>query len=175
MRTVLSCAVLAVLCLSLAAAREKDSPKGGDQEFVTKASAAGLAEVNLAALAMKQANSPKVKDFAQKMIADHGKANRELISIADRKKFKVSEKMDKKHEKLSDKLGSLSGSAFDSAYMEGQVKDHEEAVKLFEKQSKSGKDDDLKSFAGKTLPTIKQHLKMAKEIHGDFKKGSSSK
>jgi len=44
------------------------------------------------------------------------------------------------------------------------VKDHEEAVALFEKESKSGSDADLKSFAGKTLPTLQDHLKMAKAL-----------
>jgi putative membrane protein len=44
------------------------------------------------------------------------------------------------------------------------VKDHEEDIAEFEKEARSGKDADLKAFAEKTLPTLKEHLKMAKEL-----------
>jgi len=45
------------------------------------------------------------------------------------------------------------------------VKDHEEAVSLFDEEAKTGKDPELKAFAAKTLPTLKDHLKMAKALH----------
>jgi putative membrane protein len=44
------------------------------------------------------------------------------------------------------------------------VKDHEKAASDFEKTSKNAKDPDLKNWASKTLPTIQDHLKMAKDI-----------
>jgi len=161
------------LGLGLAVARD-DTAKGGDQEFVTKASAGGLAEVNTSNMALKQATSGDVKEFARHMIKDHTKSNKELISLADKKGFKVAEKMDAKHQKMAEKLSGLSGAAFDKAYMEGQVKDHEDTIRLFEKQSKSGKDEDLRGWAGKTLPTLKEHLKHAKEVHGKVKGGGKS-
>jgi putative membrane protein len=41
------------------------------------------------------------------------------------------------------------------------VSDHKEDVAEFEKEAKSGKDADVKAFAAKTLPTLKEHLEMA--------------
>jgi len=38
--------------------------------------------------------------------------------------------------------------------------DHVKDVAAFEKESTSGTDPDVKAFATKTLPTLKQHLKM---------------
>ena len=58
--------------------------------------------------------------------------------------------------------------------MDGQLKDHKEAVSLFEKESKSGKDEDLKAWAGKTLPHLREHLKMAQEAHKNLKGTRSS-
>ena len=44
------------------------------------------------------------------------------------------------------------------------VKDHEKAVALFQKQAKSGDSPELKEFASKTLPTLQDHLKMARDL-----------
>ncbi len=47
------------------------------------------------------------------------------------------------------------------------VADHQKAVALFTKESTNGKDPELKAFATKTLPTLKEHLEMAKKLPGD--------
>src|SRR5690606_38864196 len=62
------------------------------------------------------------------------------------------------------KLEALSGQEFDRAYIEAMVKDHEKAVAMFEKQSRTSKDAELKTFAEKTLPVLKQHLDHARTL-----------
>jgi putative membrane protein len=69
------------------------------------------------------------------------------------------------HQKRMDKMARLTGADFDREYMKHQVNDHDKAVALFEKQSRSGKDAELKAFAGRTLPTLKEHQQMAKDIN----------
>jgi putative membrane protein len=162
-----------VLVFGLAAAREGDAAKDADidQAFTEKASEGGLAEVNLGRLAAKRASDADVKEFAKMMVKDHTKANKELIDLANRKRFKVAKTMDDDHKKMFDKLANLSGAEFDREYMTGMVKGHELMVKIFEKQSKSGKDEELKGWAEKTLPTLKEHLKMAKETKEKVGKG----
>ena len=152
------------LCLAHVGAAADDKKDSGDRDFVKKASAAGLAEVNLSNLAVRLSGNAKVRAFAERMIVDHGKANEELLMLANRKQFTAAEKMDSKHTELRDKLAKMTGAAFDHAFMEGMVKDHEEAVKLFETQSKDGQDAALKSWAGNKLPALKKHLKMAQDI-----------
>jgi len=175
MRQSLQCAALTVAVLVLATARGDESAKSGtDQTFVHKATAAGLAEVNLGTIAAKQASDPAVKKFGAMMVKDHTKANKELLSLANTKELKSATSMDEMHEKLSAKLLKLSGAEFDREYMASQVKDHEEAVALFEKQSKGGKDEDLRAWAKKTLPDLRHHLKMAKSIHGKLEGGKNT-
>jgi len=172
MRNTLFCAVLGLGCLFLSGARAEDRDKAGqpnDKAFVLKVSESDLAEINLGKLASKQASSAEVKKFAEKMVADHTKTSKELSKLADDKKFTVSQKMDADHEAVHAKLSKLSGSEFDREYMKGQVKAHELAVALFEKQSKDGKDDELKKWAAKTLPDLKMHLKMARKVHDGLK------
>jgi len=166
---------LSVLCLGLATAREDERGKGDpDATFVFKASAGGLAEVNLGTLAAKQASDPAVKRFAQKMVDDHTKANKELLDIAGKGRLPVAPRMDARHQKIAETLAGLSGAAFDREYMTGQVKDHEETVALFEKEASAGTNENLKSWADKTLPHLREHLKMAREIN-DKLKGSTER
>jgi putative membrane protein len=162
---------LAFLGIALAQKDDRSGKGSDDQQFVQKASAAGLAEVNFGRLAAKQASSADVRKFGQHMVDDHSKANEQLLKVANKKRYTVARAMDAEHERMFRKLSELKGSEFDREYMAGQLKAHKEAVALFEKASKNGKDEDLKQLAEKTLPTLKEHLKMAQETNSTLKKG----
>jgi putative membrane protein len=135
----------------------------GDKRFVEKAASGGMAEVQAAQLAEQKTQDPKVKDFAQQMITDHTAANKQLQTIAEQKGLTVPAALDAKDQKELDKLQSLSGAKFDRAYLKGQTRDHEEMLKLLQKESKNGKDADLKSFADQTIPTVQKHIDMVKQ------------
>jgi putative membrane protein len=146
------------------------SPMGKeDQDTATKIAQANQAEIDAGTLAATKATNADVKNFANKMVADHGKAGDELKQLASAKGLTLPTQTDDAHKKAIDKLSTTDPKKFDKAYMEEMVKGHEEAVKAFEKTSKDAKDPDLKSWATKTLPTVQDHLKMAKEINGKLK------
>lgn len=44
------------------------------------------------------------------------------------------------------------------------VKDHEQDVAGFKRESQQAPDPDLKAWAAKTLPTLEDHLKSIKQI-----------
>jgi putative membrane protein len=67
------------------------------------------------------------------------------------------------------RLEKLNGAEFDRAYMQDMVRDHQEDVAEFKKESENGGDQDLKGFAAKTLPTLQQHLQMAQDTEGKVK------
>jgi len=69
------------------------------------------------------------------------------------------------HNKMMDKMGKLSGADFDREYIKHQVADHDKAVALFEKQSRNGKDPELKAFAERTLPTLREHQQMVRDLN----------
>lgn len=138
-------------------------PKG-DRTFVEKAAIGGMTEVQASELAKSKGTSQAVKDYSAHMIADHTKANTELMAAATSKGVTAPGALDAAHRKDIDKLSKMSGTDFDKAYMKQMVADHKATVSLFEKQAKSGKDADLQAWAGKTLPTLQEHLKMAQSI-----------
>jgi putative membrane protein len=166
-------AALAVACLALALVvwaddQKQTDAKRGDQDthFVKQAATCGLAEVKAGELAQERAASPQVKKFAKQMVEDHSKANKELEELAGRKGWQLPREMDDKHRKEIEKLSRLSGEEFDREFMKCQVDAHQEAVKLFEEQSQGGRDADLKAWAATTLPTLREHLRMAQQVSG---------
>jgi len=132
-----------------------------DQSFIEEAATGGMAEVELGRLAQQQASSDAVKQFGARMAEDHAKANDELKQVAAAKGVSLpsaptrSQQTDKEH------LQKLSGSQFDKQYMDHMVSDHRKDIAAFEREASSGTDSDVKSFAAKTLPTLREHLKLA--------------
>lgn len=140
----------------------KKMMKSTDATFALKAAQGGVAEVKLGQLAIEKASSPEVKSFAQKMIDDHSKANEKLKTAAGKSHMTLPTTMNAKDQTLYNKLSGLSGAAFDHAYMKAMVKDHENDIKEFQNESNKGANPDMKRFASDTLPTLQEHLGLAK-------------
>jgi len=145
----------------------KTSPAGmtmSDEHFIKKAAQGGMAEVELGQLAVQKASSDQVKQFGQRMVDDHTKANDQLKQVAQQKNVTLPTEPSAKDKATKARLEKLSGTDFDKAYMSDMVKDHKKDVAEFERESKSGKDDAVKSFAEQTLPTLREHLSQAQQI-----------
>jgi putative membrane protein len=167
---------LAILCLApglaLAQQEEETNKANIDEHFVWKVSSGGLAGLDLATIAEKQAKDPAVISFAQKLIEDHTKANRDLTQLATSKGLKVAQKADEKERKDAAEIKRLTGTQFDRAYLEDEVKCHEKTIALFKKEIREGKDADLQAWAKKMLPTLEDHEKMARDAESKLKSGT---
>ncbi len=134
----------------------------GATDFVRHAAEGGLAEVALGKIAAAKATDQDVKEFAQKMVDDHSKANAELTSLAKSKNLQVPTEPNAKHKAEADRLSKMSGAEFDKAYMTAMVADHDHDVAMFRNYSERGDDTDLKAWAAKTLSTLEAHDRLAK-------------
>jgi putative membrane protein len=140
--------------------------RGFERQFMMKAAQGGLYEVEAAKLALSNASSAEVKEFAERLIADHTKANQQLMQIAADKGVSVPDTMGQKHEAKLNRLRNLQGEEFDRAYMSHMVKDHAQDVQEFRTASQRATDQDVKTFASTTLPTLEEHLERARSIAG---------
>jgi putative membrane protein len=129
-----------------------------DRGFLKKAATAGMKEIAVSQAVMDHLSNPQLKQFAQTMITDHTAANTALTNLAASKNFDLPPLDPSIADDWSKKTGNV-----DSDYVKEMVSDHEEAVKLFEKGSKS-EDPDIAAFAQKTLPTLQHHLMMAQDL-----------
>lgn len=135
-----------------------------DKEFVMKAGYANRAEIDLAQLALSQANNDSVKAYAQFMINEHTLAQNELKSIAAPKNISVPDTLDAAHKTLKQQFMNMSGTQFDSAYIQLQIQDHQKTQQDFQTEINEGKDTDIKNYSNKYLPHINMHLQKAQQI-----------
>jgi putative membrane protein len=144
-----------------------------DMEFATEAAQGGLKEVQLGELAQQQAESAEVQQFGQRMVEDHGKANEQLMQIAEQKGIELPAELSEDAQQLYDELQQKSGEEFDRAYMDEMVSDHEEDVEAFQEYAESGEDPDLTSFAEQTLPVLQEHLELAQQTQKQISAAAS--
>jgi putative membrane protein len=135
-----------------------------EKSFVTEAAGGNLAEIKLGQLAAQKATDPKVKDFGNRMVNDHTKANNELKPIADAAGVKWPDHPPQDAQATYDKLSKLSGDQFDRQFVTEMVKDHQKVAQLYEQTLSKASDAQLKTYIQKTLPTVRSHLQHAESI-----------
>jgi putative membrane protein len=130
------------------------------EQFVAAAVPSNLFEIQSSELALQNATSAPVKQFAQQMIADHTAAGERLQAVLAQSGAADAPPMslDPPHEAMMTQLQNASGESFDITYINLQLQAHEEAVSLFSAYASSGDDQALRAFAAETLPVLQHHL-----------------
>lgn len=141
-----------------------NQPNQNDRLFVYEATIGGAAEVEFGQLAEQKGRSQAVKDFGRQMVADHGKANQQLMQQAEAANIPQPGQLDEEHKAMRAQLEKLGGAEFDLAYIRGQVGDHQKTAQLFEWEIGFGQDPQLKNLASLILPIVLRHLEMARAV-----------
>jgi putative membrane protein len=144
-----------------------------DADFIQDQLADGDAEVALGRLVQERATNPQVKEFGEMMVQDHQKAGAELKQIAGKHNITVEGKEANEHNDAREKLSKLSGAEFDREYMKTMVDDHEKAVNDVERKAENADNPEVRQWASKSLPTLRQHLERARQIQETLEKGDS--
>ena len=137
-----------------------------NQSFVTQAAQSNLAELKFSQLAAERSQNDQIRQFAEQMLSDHGKAGNELKQIASGQGIPLPTELSPKHQTALTALGKQQGQAFDTAYAKQMQQDHDVAVALFEQAAETETlDASLRGFARKTLPTLKAHQQLARKLN----------
>jgi putative membrane protein len=137
-----------------------------DRNFLQAATMGGAAEVEFAQLADRMSRNTGIKQFAQRMIREHQAANQRIATLARNAGFPPTQGLDPDHKATFDRLSKLQGAAFDRAYIDSQIVDHQVMAQLLEYEIGAGQDSELKGLAAQLLPTILNHLQAANAILG---------
>jgi putative membrane protein len=135
-----------------------------DLKFMNETAQSGLMEVQAATLAQQKAQNDEVKKFAQQLLDDHNKANKELQDLAAKKNVNLPTEMGPKHQAHITRLQNMSDAQFDREWLKMQVDHHKKDVKEFQRHAERSMDSHVKGFAEKNLPTLQQHLQTAQNL-----------
>jgi putative membrane protein len=145
----------------------------GDADFIRRVHDANQDEVKMARLALDKAQSPKVKNYAQKLVNDHQAADKKLMAYADRKAPEVKAEARSTpeaspaaahHDETYTRLSSLSGADFDKEFVNAMVEDHDKAIDLVKNARDAASDKQLRALYDGMVPKLEAHKKMAKEL-----------
>jgi putative membrane protein len=134
-----------------------------DAEFMVDAASGGLLATELGKLAEQKAASAAVKELGRRLAAEHSGLNQALQALAAQKGITLPTGLGEQQQKTYQELSGLTGAAFDHQYLERTVDDHANAVDDFDDMSSDAYDGDIRGFAAKYLPALKEHLDLAKQ------------
>jgi putative membrane protein len=135
-----------------------------DRTVIHQLAIGNAAEIELGKLAQQKAQGQPAKGFAETMVRDHEATGKRLADLAEASGLPLPSGLDDEHRAMREHLDELTGTAFDIAYIQGQIQDHQKTLQLLEYEIGSGQDQTLREFAANTLPKIRQHLQMAQDL-----------
>ncbi len=156
------CGIVMLATQGLAA--DKDTLVAADVKFIKHEAAAGMGLVKIAGFGVKKTERADIKAFAEMLVTEHTKSNEELAKLAATKGVELSTVIDPEQAETYQKLEKQSGTDFDKEFLATIVSGHKKCVSNFEEASQEAKDNDLKVWADKMLPTLKTHLAKAREL-----------
>lgn len=138
--------------------------------FLALAGSGGMAEVELSRIAKERSGNDAVRKFADQMIRDHSTAHAELQSIISTRPSRVASTLTETQRAAIATLRSQDDVAqLNRMYATQMVKDHQETVNLFAKaEAQPNMDSNIREYARRMLPVLKQHLEDAKLLSTQF-------
>ncbi|HEX3123521.1 MAG TPA: DUF4142 domain-containing protein [Rhodanobacteraceae bacterium] len=135
-----------------------------DASFVHKAGESDLAELQFSRLASARAASPKVREYALRIVQDHDQSARELAIIAAHENIALTDSVDDEHSQVLDALASEGGATFDSNYMTAMLQAHQQLASLMKSSEAAVSTDELRVYIKKTLPVLEREERLAQDI-----------
>jgi putative membrane protein len=134
-----------------------DPARSADAAFITKAVEASAVNARLATLAATRATAAAVKAFAIRVRDADAAIARELTTMADARQIHIEPRPDAVTTAAA-ALSSTPAPAFEAAFLAAMRASREAAVALFEAESRDGRDDEVKEWAARQLPALREHL-----------------
>lgn len=146
-----------------------NAPNQTDGAFVSDVLAGNMAEIAAHKAAVSRAENKTVKMHAQHMLTDHSKLGGDLKAYARKKSYSIPADMPADKKAAMDAMNASKGAAWDKAYVDDQIKVHQETIAKFEAAEKTVVDPELKSMVTAALPTLRSHLQMMQELQSTLK------
>lgn len=160
-------AAAAALLLTFAGISVVGAADSSSEKFIKEAIQGNLAEVQVGQLAQEKGATPEIREFGATLAKDHQMANEKATAVAQHMSVTAPDKPGLKQKAVYEKLSHLSGAQFDREFAKSMVKDHQEDIAKYQKESQLT--DAASAYAKETLPKLHEHLKMAEVLEQSTK------
>lgn len=137
---------------------------GNDALYVAEAASAAMLQLRLSEAASNKAVSPEVKQLAQRMQEDHQRILTDLQNLVDQTMFTLPQELGNAHQKTYDQVNDQSGISFDLSYVKEVNQLHDNLLERYADIADHGTNMEVKVFASKQLPLIREHIEMTNKI-----------
>ena len=135
-----------------------------DSRLIHEATADNLLEVRLGELAERKATNPMVKQFAQRMVTDHQRMEKQWTDMASKHGMPFQPALGKLHEQKVDRLQRADQQAFDREYVTTVIRQHVDDVDYFKKEGESARSGPVRNLVAYMLPILQDHLTSARQV-----------
>ncbi len=134
-------------------------------EYVKTAGASDLYERQSSQIVLQTTQDPKVRQFAEQMIAEHSKSTADVKAAATRSRVAAAPPaLMPAQAELIAQLRAESGPARDATYIAQQKASHNQALDVQKAYAMEGTAPALKDAAGKIVPVVESHIAMLKTM-----------
>ncbi|OQW37258.1 MAG: hypothetical protein A4E19_13925 [Nitrospira sp. SG-bin1] len=140
-----------------------------DADVVGVLNTVNRSEIHAGQLARDRASSSEVRAYASQMVNEHQLKMQNATQLARRigvqpQQPALARTLENTHREAMEELREKSGRDFDKAYLEYQIKMHQQSVDLVENTVESVDHPELKRFLRETRPDLQKHLATAQSI-----------
>lgn len=153
------------------------APAVTDPQIAAIVVAANSVDSTAGVMAQEKGTDPRVKQFGQTMVADHGGVNREAVALVTRlhvtpEANPTSQQLTQGGEQSRQQLSGLTGASFDRGYIDHEVEYHQTVLTAIDSTLiPSAQNADLKALLVKVRPAVAAHLQMAQDIQKSLQGG----
>jgi len=155
-----------------AMAQTKQSDKDS-QKFIKAAIQGDIAEVDVGKLAQEKSQNDAVKQYGAMLVKDHGDHKAKAEQVASELGVESPTGSSIMQKATYAKLKMLSGATFDRSFAKAMVKDHQEDIKEYRKET--SKNDAAGQLAKDTLAVLQKHLQAAQSLEKQTAQKQSSR
>jgi putative membrane protein len=137
-----------------------------EKDFMANAAREGMMEVQMGNLATQKASSNDVKQLGESMATAHSQLGQKLQQLASNLNITLPQDLKPDQQNVLSRLEKLSGKVFDREYLKALISDHTKDIAEFERAASQVTNPEIKQFASEALPTLRDHLKAARELAG---------
>jgi putative membrane protein len=161
-------AVLAALTLALLAVGAQGATRYDRQmtrQVLSKMHHVNQMEIRMGEMAMQKGRSQDVRDFGRRLRNDHQMADRRVTRLAAREGIRLVNPPMTPHERsVHRRLRHARGDRFDREFMNAMASGHTQTIQDLAQARRELRDPQVRRLVGNTLPAMRQHRNMAREI-----------